>query len=172
MNGVALITGAAQRIGQTLAENLAADGWAVGVHYARSADAALALGLGLMIVYMTLGILNPAGVASQKPPSALVAAAALVDSPARAASAAPGPTRSAAAAAAFFRRKSLALARTNGLPPAPWHPGAAGLRLEAFPKPRSDAPSDCSVRVETYARVSTLRPSMHRRRFLFRPQRV
>ena len=43
MTGVVLITGAAQRIGRALAENLADDGWALGVHYARSADAAQTL---------------------------------------------------------------------------------------------------------------------------------
>lgn len=38
---------------------------------APSADAALALGVGLMVVYMVLGVINPAGMSS-RPPSALV----------------------------------------------------------------------------------------------------
>ena len=36
----ALVTGAAQRIGRAIALDLAAAGWAVGVHYNRSADEA------------------------------------------------------------------------------------------------------------------------------------
>jgi len=39
----ALVTGAAHRIGRVAAVRLAADGWAVAVHYNRSAEAALAL---------------------------------------------------------------------------------------------------------------------------------
>lgn len=41
--GAALVTGAAQRIGRAIALALAADGWAVAVHYRRSAAAAEAL---------------------------------------------------------------------------------------------------------------------------------
>ncbi len=41
--GAALITGAAKRIGRVIARRLAAEGWAVGVHYHRSRDAAEAL---------------------------------------------------------------------------------------------------------------------------------
>ncbi len=37
---VALVTGASFRIGRTLAERLAADGWAVGIHYRKSRTAA------------------------------------------------------------------------------------------------------------------------------------
>ncbi len=40
IKGVALITGAAFRIGRTLSKNLAAKGWAVGIHYRRSEKAA------------------------------------------------------------------------------------------------------------------------------------
>jgi len=40
---VALVTGAALRIGRAIALGLARDGWAVGVHYRRSAEAARAL---------------------------------------------------------------------------------------------------------------------------------
>lgn len=40
MPKTALVTGAAKRIGRTIARDLAAHGWAVAVHYARSADAA------------------------------------------------------------------------------------------------------------------------------------
>jgi NAD(P)-dependent dehydrogenase (short-subunit alcohol dehydrogenase family) len=43
MKGAALVTGAARRIGATLARALAADGYAVGVHYHSSAEAAAAL---------------------------------------------------------------------------------------------------------------------------------
>jgi len=39
----ALITGAGQRIGRSIAEALAQDGWAIAVHYRQSADAARAL---------------------------------------------------------------------------------------------------------------------------------
>ncbi|OIR07918.1 3-oxoacyl-[acyl-carrier-protein] reductase FabG [mine drainage metagenome] len=39
----ALVTGAAHRIGRVLALRLARDGWAVGVHYNRSVEAALSL---------------------------------------------------------------------------------------------------------------------------------
>ncbi|MEA4837572.1 MAG: SDR family oxidoreductase [Rhodospirillaceae bacterium] len=39
----ALITGAAHRIGAAVARRLASEGWAIGVHYNQSADAALAL---------------------------------------------------------------------------------------------------------------------------------
>lgn len=42
-NGNVLITGAAQRIGRAIAVALADDGWSVGIHYYRSADAAEAL---------------------------------------------------------------------------------------------------------------------------------
>ena len=38
--GVALVTGGAKRIGRTLVTALAADGWAVGIHYNRSAHEA------------------------------------------------------------------------------------------------------------------------------------
>ena len=41
--GVALVTGAARRIGRSIALDLAAQGFAVGVHYAGSADAAEAV---------------------------------------------------------------------------------------------------------------------------------
>ncbi len=40
MSGIALVTGASFRIGLTLAERLAANGWAVAVHYRNSRDAA------------------------------------------------------------------------------------------------------------------------------------
>ncbi len=40
-DGVALVTGAARRIGRELALALARDGWDIGVHYATSRDAAL-----------------------------------------------------------------------------------------------------------------------------------
>jgi NAD(P)-dependent dehydrogenase (short-subunit alcohol dehydrogenase family) len=43
MNGAALVTGAARRIGACVARGLAKDGYAVGVHYQTSADAAEAL---------------------------------------------------------------------------------------------------------------------------------
>ncbi len=39
----ALVTGGAKRIGRALVEGLAADGWAVAIHYGSSADAAAAL---------------------------------------------------------------------------------------------------------------------------------
>ena len=38
--GVALVTGAGQRLGRAIALALAADGWAIGVHYRESADGA------------------------------------------------------------------------------------------------------------------------------------
>ena len=41
--GVALVTGGAKRIGRSIIETLAEDGWAVAVHYNRSADEADAL---------------------------------------------------------------------------------------------------------------------------------
>lgn len=41
--GIALVTGAARRIGAAVARDLAAAGWAVAVHHHRSADAAAAL---------------------------------------------------------------------------------------------------------------------------------
>ncbi len=43
IRGVALVTGAADRIGATMAARLAAEGWAVVVHYRRSAEKAEAL---------------------------------------------------------------------------------------------------------------------------------
>ena len=39
-SNIALVTGAGHRIGRTLVTRLAADGWAVGVHYRNSKDAA------------------------------------------------------------------------------------------------------------------------------------
>ena len=44
MTGTALITGAGRRIGRAMALDLARRGWAIGVHYKASADAARALG--------------------------------------------------------------------------------------------------------------------------------
>lgn len=41
--GTALVTGAAHRIGQAIASGLAADGWAVAIHYHRSRDGAESL---------------------------------------------------------------------------------------------------------------------------------
>ena len=38
--GVALVTGAGQRLGRAIALALAADGWDIGVHYRESADGA------------------------------------------------------------------------------------------------------------------------------------
>jgi NAD(P)-dependent dehydrogenase (short-subunit alcohol dehydrogenase family) len=43
MTGTALITGAGRRIGRAMALDLARRGWAIGVHYKESADAARAL---------------------------------------------------------------------------------------------------------------------------------
>ncbi len=40
MSGAVLITGAGTRVGRILADGLAADGWAVAIHYNRSADSA------------------------------------------------------------------------------------------------------------------------------------
>ncbi|MGD1935211.1 MAG: SDR family oxidoreductase [Candidatus Phaeomarinobacter sp.] len=43
MTKTALVTGGAKRIGKALVEGLAADGWAIAIHYGSSADAAEAL---------------------------------------------------------------------------------------------------------------------------------
>ena len=43
VRGVALVTGAGQRVGRAIAEDLAANGWRIAVHYHRSREGADAL---------------------------------------------------------------------------------------------------------------------------------
>ncbi len=48
MVSTALVTGAAVRIGRSIAESLAADGWAVAIHYGRSQEEAEAVAAGIV----------------------------------------------------------------------------------------------------------------------------